>query len=439
MPSPTNLLRRVTADAILRARPQPVDEQTRQVAAGIIDEVRVGGAEALRRLATRLDGLVADEPLVLDRGELSAALDEISADERRVLEEAAVRIETFARVQRAAIADVSAEVVVRGSGARIARAGHRLVPVSCVGCYAPGGRHPLPSSVLMTAIPARVAGVESVTVASPRPKKILKAAAAIAGVDRLLCAGGAQAIAALAMGTCTPSADLIVGPGNRFVTAAKQLLFGAVGIDLPAGPSELVLVIDGASSAERAAADLLAQAEHDPDARPILIAPDEECVARVDAELHRQLRGLPTAEVAREALAGGFAVIASSRADVLAAIDAIAPEHLALSTADAAEIEPLVRHAGAIFIGERSAEVFGDYGVGPNHVLPTGGAARFAAGLSIFSFLRARTWFEVHDNTALDGLARDTAAFARVEGLEAHARAAEARRAIRAATDASPA
>jgi phosphoribosyl-ATP pyrophosphohydrolase/phosphoribosyl-AMP cyclohydrolase/histidinol dehydrogenase len=243
----------------------------------------------------------------------------------------------------------------------------------------------------------------------------------------LLCAGGAQAIAALAFGTCTPSVHMIVGPGNRFVTAAKQLLFGAVGIDLPAGPSELVLVIDRESCAERAAADLLAQAEHDPDARPILIAPDEDSVARVEAALERQLRGLPTAAVARQALSGGFSVVAASQAEVLAAIDAIAPEHLSLSTRAAGELEPLVRNAGAVFIGERSGEIFGDYGVGPNHVLPTGGAARYSAGLSVLSFLRARTWIELESDAAAGALVAETAAFARIEGLEAHARAAEAR------------
>lgn len=423
----TLLLRRVGIDRIQSAAPKSVDEATRATASRIVDAVRVGGLDALRELARGLDGLAPEEPIVIDRSGLQQALDATPAQDRRVLEASAARIEAFARTQRASIEDASTEVLDPRSGVRIGRAGHRLVPVGRVGCYAPGGRHPLPSSVLMTAITARVAGVETVTVASPRPTPIVRAAAAIAGADMLLCAGGAQAIAALAFGTCTPSVDMIVGPGNRFVTAAKQLLFGAVGIDLPAGPSELALVIDRGSCVERAAADLLAQAEHDPDARPILIAPDEESVVRVEAALERQLHGLPTAAVAREALSGGFAVIAASHAEVLSAIDAIAPEHLALSTRDAGELEPLVRNAGAVFIGERSGEIFGDYGVGPNHVLPTGGAARYAAGLSVFAFLRARTWLELDPAAAVGELVRETAAFARIEGLEAHARAAEAR------------
>jgi phosphoribosyl-ATP pyrophosphohydrolase/phosphoribosyl-AMP cyclohydrolase/histidinol dehydrogenase len=421
------VLRRVRIDEIPSAAPRSVDEDARTTAARIIDAVRAGGLVALREFALRLDGLARDEPIVIDRRGLQEALDATPARDRRVLEASAQRIEAFARTQRTALIDASTDVLDPRSGVRIARAGHRVVPVGRVGCYAPGGRHPLPSSVLMTAITARVAGVESVTVASPRPLPIVRAAAAIAGADMLLCAGGAQAIAALAFGTCTPSVHMIVGPGNRFVTAAKQLLFGAVGIDLPAGPSELVLVIDRESCAERAAADLLAQAEHDPDARPILIAPDEDSVARVEAALERQLRGLPTAAVAREALSGGFSVVAASQAEVLAAIDAIAPEHLSLSTRAAGELEPLVRNAGAVFIGERSGEIFGDYGVGPNHVLPTGGAARYSAGLSVLSFLRARTWIELESDAAAGALVAETAAFARIEGLEAHARAAEAR------------
>lgn len=305
------------------------------------------------------------------------------------------------------------------------RAGHTVEPVECAGCYAPGGRFPLPSSVLMTVATAKAAGVARVWVASPRPTVVTAAAAAIAGADGLLAVGGAQAVAALAYGVGVPACDCVVGPGNRWVTAAKRIVSGDVRIDMLAGPSELVVLADGTADAGMVAADLLAQAEHDDDAVPILVTTDAGIVDRVEVELAAQLATLPTAGTARRALENGMAVVVGSAEEGAAVCNRIAPEHLELIGPEAEAMRGNLRHYGALFIGASSAEVFGDYGAGPNHVLPTGGTARFSGGLSVLDFLRVRTWMRI--DRAAAALVRDSAALARIEGLEAHARAAERR------------
>jgi len=282
----------------------------------------------------------------------------------------------------------------------------------------------------MTALTARAAGVAEVWVASPRPSPVTLAAAALAEADGLLRVGGAQAIGALAFGAGpVPPCDAIVGPGNRWVTAAKQRVAGRVAIDMLAGPSELVVLADGTADPELVAADLLAQAEHDPDALPVLVTPDPDLLDRVEAALRRQLADLPTAEVARRALANGFAVLAADRDAACEAVDALAPEHLAVHLRDPDEARSRLHHYGALFLGGGSAEVFGDYGAGPNHVLPTGGTARAVGALDVLTFLRPQGWLVLdREDAAYAGLVRDTAALGRLEGLEAHARAAEARR-----------
>jgi phosphoribosyl-ATP pyrophosphohydrolase/phosphoribosyl-AMP cyclohydrolase/histidinol dehydrogenase len=312
------------------------------------------------------------------------------------------------------------------------RAGHSVLPVSTAGCYAPGGRYPLPSSVLMTAVTARTAGVATVWVASPRPTALTLAAAAVAGADGLLSAGGAQAIAALSFGIGPiPRCDVVVGPGNKYVTAAKQLLFGRVQIDMLAGPSELVVLADDSADPATVAADLLAQAEHDPDAMPILIATSEPLATAVERELEHQLTDLPTATVARAALQrGGFTVVPET-GRAIDLCNAIAPEHLEVILDDTDDWRSKFTNYGAAFFGAASAEVFGDYGVGPNHVLPTGGTARSFSGLSVLTFLRVRTWLQLESLDGQAELVDDVSWLARAEGLEAHARAAEIRRADR--------
>jgi histidinol dehydrogenase len=411
------LLRTVEAAEVRRLAPRATDPATRADAARLVEEVRSGGEAALRRLAGELDGLAAGAPLVLGREELEAARRALPAEQRALLERTAERIRAFALAQRSALSEVS--VPVPGG-----RAGHEVVPVERAGCYAPGGRFPLPSSVLMTAVTARAAGVREVWVASPRPAPVTLAAAAIAGADGLLAAGGAQAVAALALGVGTPPVDVVVGPGNRWVTAAKQLLYGQVGVDMLAGPSELVVLADEGADPGRVAADLIAQAEHDADALPVLISLDPALPARVQRELALQLEDLPTADTARIALERGFAVVARDADEAAALADRLAPEHLQLEVREPGPLRARLGHHGALFVGPGAGEVLGDYGAGPNHVLPTGGGGRARGGLSVLDFLRVRTWLELERP---EELARDAAALARLEGLEGHARAAERR------------
>ena len=276
----------------------------------------------------------------------------------------------------------------------------------------------------MTVIPARVAGVAEVWVASPRPTPVTLAAAAISGADGLLAVGGAQGIAALAFGTVSPPCDVVVGPGNRWVTAAKKHLFGEIGIDGLAGPSEIVVVADSTSEARVVAADLLAQAEHDPDALPILITDAPGLLLKVEEALALELDSLPTAGVASVALARGFAVVVEDMEEAIELCDNIAPEHLALHTESPDKIAGKLSAYGSLFVGDASAEVLADYGAGPNHVLPTGRGARFQSGLSVMTFLKSPTWMTMSQPGLIAG---DAAELARLEGLEAHARAADLR------------
>ena len=397
---------------------RPVELGTLREAAVIVEDVRIGGESALRRHAQRLGDLEPGDEIVLDRSRIEQTLESLPGDTRGVLERVAGRIRSFAQAQRQSLMDVDIEV----SGGR---AGHRWIPVSSAGAYAPGGRYPLPSSVLMTVIPARVAGVESVWVASPRPTPVTLAAAAIAGADGLLAVGGAQAIAALAFGTLTPACDLVVGPGNRWVTAAKKYLYGEVGIDGLAGPSEILVIADETADPELVSADLLAQAEHDVDAVPMLITTSQALSGEVDQAIGRQLEDLPTSDTASRALENGFCLIVGSLGEAVSMSDRIAPEHLALHVDDPSQLVEGLHSYGSLFVGSGTAEAFADYGAGPNHVLPTGGGARYHSGLSVLTFLRSPTWMALDD---AGPLVDDTMLLARLEGLEAHARAAQIRR-----------
>src|SRR3989475_337322 len=402
-------------------RRDAVSPETLAEVAPIVDAVRTGGEAALRECAQRFGDLQPGAQLCHDRAELDQALARLPTHERARLERVAERIQLFAEAQRAALCPVT--VPVPGGVAE-----HRRAQVERAGCYAPGGRYPLASSVLMTAVTARVAGVRDVWVASPKPHVLSLAAAAIAGADGVLAAGGAHAIAALAYGA-GPIAprDIIVGPGNRYVTAAKQLVAGAVAIDMLAGPSELTVFADDAADPGNVAADLLAQAEHDPEAIPVLVTLDPRLPDRVETELTRQIRDQPSAAIARAALANGGVIVVASLDEGIVACDAIAPEHLQLELRDAAAVAPRLGHYGALFVGAGAAEVLGDYGAGPNHVLPTGGTARSTGGLSVYTFLRVRTWLRIDDRAAPRPLLEDAVWFGRAEGLEAHARAAERR------------
>jgi len=404
-------------DALPARRSGPVDPDVFRRAGEIVEDVRMRGEAALRDHGERHGELFPGQELVLDRPRLDRAAEGIPPAELEVLERVAGRIRSFATEQRDTVADL--DTAITGG-----RAGHRWIPVTSAGAYAPGGRHPLPSSALMTVIPARVAEVGTVWAASPRPTEVTLAAAAVAGADGLLAVGGAHAIAALAFGTVSPVCDMVVGPGNKWVTAAKKYLYGEVGIDGLAGPSEILVVADESADPELVAADLLAQAEHDTEAKPVLVSTSSTLVEEVDRALSRQLADLPTSETASIALGNGFALVVSTIAEAVSVADQMAPEHLALHVEDPDGITGSVSCYGSLFVGSGSAEVFADYGVGPNHVLPTGGGARFQSGLSVLTFLRSPTWSRLDDPGALID---DTVHLARLEGLEAHARAARLR------------
>jgi histidinol dehydrogenase len=412
------MLRRLTLADLEGLRRPAIDVETEAIGAQIVAAVRSGGVPALRQYAERFDGLEPDSRLVYDRSALDAARDALAPVTRDLLERTAGRISGFARAQRDSLRDL--DIAVEGG-----RAGHTVIPVDRAGCYAPAGRFPLPSTLLMTAVTARVAGVREVVVATPNPSQLMLATAAIAGADMVLAVGGAQAIGAMAWGVAVPPCDVIVGPGSRWVTAGKKAVAGHVAIDMLAGPSELTVVADDSADPTRVAADLLAQAEHDADAFPALVTIGSAIADAVETELAAQLAVLPTRETAAAALTNGVAVVCDSVEDALRVCDMLAPEHLQLCVRDADAFASRCRNAGALFVGELSAEVFGDYGIGGNHVLPTGRGARFTGGLSVLNFLRVRTWLRMDDPSRI---VPDVAALARLEGLEGHARAAEVRR-----------
>jgi histidinol dehydrogenase len=405
----------------LAGRPAGVPGDVLTAAGEIVARVRTGGEPALRDLTVRFGERRAEDPLVLERPALHAALEALHRADRARLERVAARIAAFARAQRDTLRPL--RVPIPGGWA-----GHELAPVERAACYVPGGRYPLPSTALMTVLAARTAGVAEVWVATPRPAGLTLAAAALAGADAVLVAGGAHAVAALAYGAGpVPSCDVIVGPGNRYVAAAKLLVSDRVGIDFLAGPSELVILADAGADPCLIAADLLAQAEHDPHALPVLVTTSAPLADAVEGELARQLAALPAAAVARDALRQGGAAVCDSMTAACDLVATLAPEHLEVMVRDDSAIRPRLRHFGALFLGAQTAEVLGDYGAGPNHTLPTGRAARATGGLSPLTFLRARTWMRIDDPAAARELLEDAAWLARREGLEGHARAAEFR------------
>jgi len=392
-----------------------IDAPTLKVAQTIVDNVRAEGESAVRKYAREFNDRTDDQPLWINRTDLESAMKRIEPSDLQLLERVAGRIKVFAQAQLDCLQSLN--VAVPGG-----TAGHTIEPIERVGCYAPAGRFPLPSTVLMTAVTATVAGCTHITVATPKPSDLMLAAAYVAGADQVLAVGGAHAVAAMAYGTENHApCDLICGPGNRWVTAAKKIVNGDCGIDMLAGPSELVVIADDEANPETVAADLLAQAEHDTDARPILITSSGKFAQQVCEALELQLVDLETGEIARQSLSKSAIIVAKSIEEGIRIADQLAPEHLELHCHDATRISQQIRHAGCIFVGHDSAEVFGDYGVGPNHTLPTAGTARWSAGLNVFTFLRIRTWLNLQ--SAPRELIEDTARLAELEGLVAHRRA----------------
>ncbi len=392
----------------------------------ILAEVRTRGDAALLEFTHRFDRWqpASAEALEIPRAALQAAMANLAPDIRAALEAAAARISTFHEHQRQ-----SSWTFTEADGTVL---GQNVTPLDRAGLYVPGGKAAYPSSVLMNAIAAKVAGVTELIMVTPTPdgtvNETVLAAAALAGVDRVFRIGGAQAIGALAFGTNTIAAvDKIVGPGNEYVAAAKRQVFGVVGIDMVAGPSEILVIADGTTNPDWVAMDLFSQAEHDEIAQAILLCPDENFIDKVAASIEKQIGKMPRATIIRASLANRGALIhVRDLTEACSISNQIAPEHLELSVADSNALLPNIRHAGAIFMGAHASESLGDYCAGPNHVLPTSGTARFSSPLGVYDFQKRSSIIQVSAAGA-QTLGRVAATLARAEGLEAHAQSAEYR------------
>ena len=402
------------------------DASINQRVLDIIDNVRSRGDAALIDYTRQFDGLDVAQmsDLILPRERLELALTRITPEQRTALETAARRVREYHQHQ---VQDSWRYTEADGTVL-----GQKVTPLDRAGVYVPGGKASYPSSVLMNAIPAKVAGVREVVMVVPTPRgeinELVLAAAAIAGVDRVFTIGGAQAVAALAYGTeSVPPVDKIVGPGNIYVATAKRHVFGKVGIDMIAGPSEILVVCDGKTDPDWIAMDLFSQAEHDEDAQSILLSPDADFLDRVEASMQRLLPTLEREGIARISLRERGALI--QVADMNQAIEVanrIAPEHLELSVENPEELLPQIRHAGAIFMGRYTAEALGDYCAGPNHVLPTSGTARFSSPLGVYDFQKRSSIIYCSPEGASE-LGKVASVLARGESLTAHARSAEYR------------
>jgi histidinol dehydrogenase len=396
------------------------------VVQGIIADVRKRGDAAVLEYTRRFDEVRAASlaELTMGRAELTAALARISETERAALQAAADRIREFHRRQLA-----ESWQYTEPDGTVL---GQRVTPIERVGLYVPGGKAAYPSSVLMNAIPAKVAGVDELIMVVPTPRgernDLVLAAAAIAGVDRVFTIGGAQAVAALAYGTASiPRVDKIVGPGNAYVAAAKRQVFGTVGIEMIAGPSEILVIADASANPDWIAMDLFAQAEHDEMAQAILLSPDAGLLDRVADSMAASLPRLSRASIIRASLAAhGALILTRDLAEACVIANRIAPEHLELAVSSPESCLPQVRNAGAVFVGHYSPEALGDYCAGPNHVLPTSGTARFSSPLGVYDFQKRSSLIQV-SKAGAQTMGRIASTLARGEGLVAHARSAELR------------
>jgi len=404
-----------------------LDAGVQQAVSDIIADVRGRGDAAVLDLTNKFDRLSASSiaQLEVPRAEMQAALDALPKDQRAALETACQRVRSYHEHQVQQDWEIS-----EANGTRL---GQRVTPLDRVGIYVPGGKASYPSSVLMNAMPAKVAGVGEIIMVAPTPggerNQLVLAAAALAGVDRVFTIGGAQAVAALAYGTQSiPAVDKIVGPGNAYVAEAKRRVFGRVGIDMVAGPSEVLVIADGSGDPDWVAMDLFAQAEHDERAQSILLCPDAAYLARVEASIAKLLPTMPRADIIRVSLKDRGALIQVRDMDEACEIaNYIAAEHLELSVEDPEVLLPKIRHAGAIFVGHWSVEALGDYCAGPNHVLPTGRSARFSSPLGVYDFQKRTSLIRMSRAGAAE-LAPVAATLAYGEGLQAHARSAEYRK-----------
>jgi histidinol dehydrogenase len=421
------------------------DEGIEQRVADILADVRQRGDEAVLDFTRRFDGLAVERMADLELGadELRRAFDGLPPEQRHALQAAAARVRRYHEAQKQASGESWSFRDEDGT-----LLGQKVTPLDRVGIYVPGGKAAYPSSVLMNAIPAHVAGVSEIIMVVPTPvrgsvatggsgvasatrgerNELVLAAAYVAGVTRAFTMGGAQAVAALAYGTASiPRVDKITGPGNAYVAAAKRRVFGTVGIDMIAGPSEILVLADGTTPPDWVAMDLFSQAEHDELAQSILLCPDAGYIAQVQASIDRLLPQMPRRDIISASLQGRGAIIHTRSMEEACEIsNRIAPEHLEVSSADPHRWEPLLRHAGAIFLGAFTSESLGDYCAGPNHVLPTSGTARFSSPLGVYDFQKRSSLIEVSEAGA-QTLGQIASVLAHGEGLQAHARAAEMR------------
>lgn len=402
------------------------DERVESTVSEIIADVRKRGDEALLEYTRKFDRVEAGSmsDLEIDKTELDRALADLPDEEREALRAAADRIRDYHRRQKGESWEYQ-----EADGTRL---GQQVRPLDRVGLYVPGGKAAYPSSVLMNVIPAQVAGVREILMVSPTPggrrNALVLAAAALSGVQRVVAIGGAQAVAALAFGTeSIGRVDKIIGPGNAYVASAKRQVFGTVGIDMIAGPSEILIICDGATPPDWIAMDLFAQAEHDEEARAILLSPDMTFLDAVEASIAKQLPKMQRKSVIEAALARhGALVLTKDLEEACNLANLIAPEHLELSVEDPDALLPKLRHAGAIFLGRDSSEALGDYCAGPNHVLPTAGTARFSSPLGVYDFQKRTSLIGV-SRAGAKSLGRVAARLATGEGLQAHARSASIR------------
>jgi histidinol dehydrogenase len=415
-----------SALALLTAWEADSESAVSEAVAAIIADVAARGDEALLEYTARFDRLVADSvaQLEVSREQQTAALERVDPAQREALQFAAQRVRSFHQHQ------LQHSWQYRDEAGNLL--GQQITPLERVGIYVPGGKASYPSSVLMNALPAKVAGVEEVIMVVPAPggdiNDLVLAAACITGVDRIFTIGGAQAIAALACGTATvPAVDKIVGPGNVYVATAKRQVFGRVGIDMLAGPSEILVICDGSTDPDWVAMDLFSQAEHVENAQSILLCPDSRYLDTVQSSIERLLPAMERAEIIRASLnTRGAMIVTRDLAEAVAVSNRLAPEHLELSVADPDALLPQVRHAGAIFIGPYTPEAIGDYCAGPNHVLPTSRSARFASPLGVYDFQKRSSIIGCSER-GMRELGAVASVLARGESLTAHARSVEMR------------
>ena len=405
---------------------EELDQSVTETVTAIIADIASRGDAALLEYTARFDRLpvAAVAELEVSHQRQAAALEAIDAQHREALEYAAERVRSYHQHQ------YQQSWQYRDDSGNLL--GQQITPLASVGIYVPGGKASYPSSVLMNAIPAKVAGVPEIIMVVPAPggeiNDLVLAAACIAGVDRVFTVGGAQAVAALAYGTATiPAVDKIVGPGNIYVATAKRQVFGRVGIDMIAGPSEILVICDGSTDPDWVAMDLFSQAEHDENAQSILLCPQQQYLDAVQASIDRLLPEMERADIIRKSLAGrGAMILTRDLAEAVAVSNRLAPEHLELSVADPEALLPAVQHAGAIFMGAYTSESLGDYCAGPNHVLPTSRSARFSSPLGVYDFQK-RSSLIMCSEQGVQELGRAASILARGESLSAHARSAELR------------